>query len=212
MPPPGLSDPTVLMGTFFGLLRLLQPALAAARAPGAGPLAAFPAAGLFGAAGGAAAAEAEPVFDAPRLGIVSHLAREHLLSQLQQQPVTVAAPHLPRGAGGSSSGGAAAGASAAAAADAPHGPAAEQQCGAAVQQQQAQQASPLQQAASGCAAPPALADAWVPELLNACLLLYCWRVGFNYKMMHSLSSSVASSLHTLDELDRIIAPYTDGGG
>eukprot|EP00775_Hariotina_reticulata_P010985 gene10985-11140_t len=122
VPPPGLSEPTVLMSTFFVLLRMLQPALTAARDSGTGPLASFPAAQMF--AGTGFAAETAAVFDAPRLG------------------------------GG---------------------------------------------------------DAWVPELLNCCLLLYCWRVGFNYKMIQSLSSSVASSSSTLDELDRMIASYNEAG-
>jgi hypothetical protein len=47
-------------------------------------------------------------------------------------------------------------------------------------------------------------DAWVPELLNSCLLLYAWRVGFNYKMIHSLSSTVISSSAALEDLDRMI--------
>lgn len=50
-----------------------------------------------------------------------------------------------------------------------------------------------------------LQDAWVPELLNSCLLLYAWRVGFNYKMIHSLSSTVISSSAALEDLDRMIS-------
>jgi hypothetical protein len=86
--PPGLSEPTVLMSTFFGLLRLLQPALQAAcsGSAGSGPLAAFPAAQLFTRVG--PAAEAEPVFNMPRLGgVVTHLAREHPITDAEQQPV-----------------------------------------------------------------------------------------------------------------------------
>lgn len=48
-------------------------------------------------------------------------------------------------------------------------------------------------------------DAWVPELLNSCLLLYAWRVGFNYKMIHNLSSTVITSSAALEDLDRMIA-------
>jgi hypothetical protein len=44
----------------------------------------------------------------------------------------------------------------------------------------------------------------VPELLNSCLLLYAWRVGFNYKMIHSLSGTVISSSAALEDLDRMI--------
>jgi hypothetical protein len=161
VPPPGLSEPTVIMSTFFGLLRLLQPALHAAQEQGCGPLAAFPAAELL--AGSDASAEAQPVYDVPRLGgTISHLAREHPTSDLEKQPVHV------------------------------------------VPQQQ--QPSP---GSSWDAAGPALRDAWVPELLNSCMLLYAWRVGFSYKMIHSLSSSVASSSATVDELDRMIAAGTD---
>lgn len=155
VPPPGLSEPTVIMSTFFGLLQLLQPALRAAQEQGSGPLAAFPAAELL--AGSGPSAEAQPVFDVPRLGgTISHLAREHPTSQLEQQPVQV------------------------------------------LQQQQLG-------SSSGAAEATLLKDAWVPELLNSCMLLYAWRVGFSYKMIHSLSSSVASSSATLDELDRMIA-------
>lgn len=175
VPPPGLSEPTVLMTAFFGLLRLLQPALYAAQEWGAGPLAAFPAAELLAGAG--PAAEALPVFDVPRLGgVVSHLVREHPISQLEKQPVQVY-----------------------------------------LQQQQVlageQQAKQPQDQGSGGSyiAPPGLRDAWVPELLNSCLLLYAWRVGFSYKMIQSLSSSVASSSTTLDELDRMIATSSETG-
>jgi hypothetical protein len=52
---------------------------------------------------------------------------------------------------------------------------------------------------------PAVQDAWVPELLNSCLLLYAWRVGFNYKMVHNLSSTVITSSAALEDLDRMIA-------
>lgn len=45
----------------------------------------------------------------------------------------------------------------------------------------------------------------MPELLNSCLLLYAWRVGFNYKMIHNLSSTVVSSSTALEDLDRMIA-------
>lgn len=45
----------------------------------------------------------------------------------------------------------------------------------------------------------------MPELLNSCLLLYAWRVGFNYKMIHNLSSTVISSSTALEDLDRMIA-------
>lgn len=86
--PPGLSEPTVLMSAFFGLLQMLQPALQAACDSGSGPLAAFPAAELF--AGVGPAAEAEPVFNMPRLGgVVTHLAREHAVSAAERQPVAV---------------------------------------------------------------------------------------------------------------------------
>jgi Kip1 ubiquitination-promoting complex protein 1 len=160
VPPPGLSEPTVIMSTFFGLLRLLQPALRAAQEQGTGPLAAFPAAELL--AGSGPSAEAEPVFDVPRLGgTIRHLAREHPTSDLDKQPVQV------------------------------------------LQQQQ--------YGSSSCTEPPVLKDAWVPELLNSCMLLYAWRVGFSYKMIHSLSSSVASSSATLDELDRMIAASSEAG-
>jgi Kip1 ubiquitination-promoting complex protein 1 len=88
VPPPGLSEPTVLMSAFFGLLQLLQPALQAACEGNTGPLASFPAAELF--AGVGPAAEAEPVFNMPRLGgVVTHLAREHPVSALEKQPVAV---------------------------------------------------------------------------------------------------------------------------
>jgi hypothetical protein len=88
VPPPGLSEPTVLMSAFFGLLQLLQPALQSACEHGSGPLAAFPAAELF--AGVGPAAEAEPVFNMPRLGgVVTHLAREHPVSAVEKQPVAV---------------------------------------------------------------------------------------------------------------------------
>lgn len=88
VPPPGLSEPTVLMSAFFGLLQLLQPALQAACESNGGPLAAFPAAELF--AGVGPAAEAEPVFNMPRLGgVVTHLAREHPISAAEKQPVVV---------------------------------------------------------------------------------------------------------------------------
>lgn len=170
VPPPGLSDPTVLMTTFFGLLRLLQPALQAACEFGAGPLAAFPAAEVLAARD--AAAEASPVYDVPRLGgIVSHLAREHPLSTLEQQSIGVCLA----GAGATDSG----------------------KDSKALQSNQPQQHRYV--------APPALKDVWVPELLNTCMLLYCWRVGFNYKMIHTLSSSVVSSSTTLADLDRMIA-------
>jgi Kip1 ubiquitination-promoting complex protein 1 len=162
VPPPGLSEPTVIMSTFFGLLRLLQPALHAAQEQGCGPLAAFPAAELL--AGSDASAEAQPVYDVPRLGgTISHLAREHPTSDLEKQPVHV----LP-------------------------------------QQQQ-------RHGSSWDAAGHELRDAWVPELLNSCMLLYAWRVGFSYKMIHSLSSSVASSSATVDELDRMIAAGSGTG-
>lgn len=88
VPPPGLSEPTVLMSAFFGLLQLLQPALQAACEGNTGPLAAFPAAELF--AGVGPAAEAEPVFNMPRLGgVVTHLAREHPVGALEKHPVEV---------------------------------------------------------------------------------------------------------------------------
>lgn len=45
----------------------------------------------------------------------------------------------------------------------------------------------------------------MPELLNSCLLLYAWRVGFNYKMMHNVSTTVANSSAALTDLDRMIA-------
>jgi len=49
-----------------------------------------------------------------------------------------------------------------------------------------------------------LQDAWVPELLNSCLLLYAWRVGFNYKMIINLSGTVINSSTALEDLDRMI--------
>ena len=63
IPPPGLSDATVLMSAFFALLRLLQPALKAA-GQGQGPLAAFPAAQIL--ASSSPPAEAEVVHELPR--------------------------------------------------------------------------------------------------------------------------------------------------
>jgi hypothetical protein len=50
----------------------------------------------------------------------------------------------------------------------------------------------------------AVQDAWVPELLNSCLLLYAWRVGFNYKMIHNLSSTVITSSAALVDIDRMV--------
>lgn len=98
VPPPGLSEPTVLMSAFFGLLQLLQPALQAAAEAGSGPLAAFPAAELF--AGVGPAAEAEAVFTMPRLGgVVTHLAREHPVSEGDRQPVVVVAQQQQQGDG-----------------------------------------------------------------------------------------------------------------
>lgn len=44
----------------------------------------------------------------------------------------------------------------------------------------------------------------MPELLNSCLLLYAWRVGFNYKIIFNLSSTVISSSSALEDLDRMI--------
>jgi hypothetical protein len=63
IPPPGLSDATVLMSAFFALLRLLQPALKTAH-QGRGPLAAFPAAHIL--ASSSPPAEAEVVHELPR--------------------------------------------------------------------------------------------------------------------------------------------------
>jgi len=97
VPPPGLSEPTVLMSAFFALLQMLQPALQAAcdsssgssgSGGSSGPLAAFPVGELF--AGVGAAAEAEPVFNMPRLGgVVTHLAREHPITEGERRPVVV---------------------------------------------------------------------------------------------------------------------------
>jgi hypothetical protein len=102
VPPPGLSEPTVLMSAFFGLLQLLQPALHAAAEGGVGPLAAFPAAELF--AGVGPAAEAEAVFNMPRLGgVVTHLAREHPVSEGERQPVMVQQQQQGEGRGGDGS-------------------------------------------------------------------------------------------------------------
>eukprot|EP00878_Enallax_costatus_P012291 GHUV01012839.1.p1 GENE.GHUV01012839.1~~GHUV01012839.1.p1 ORF type:complete len:1206 (+),score=405.87 GHUV01012839.1:233-3850(+) len=190
VPPPGLSESTVLMTTFFGLLRLLQPALQAACESGTGPLAAFPVAELLAAAD--AAAEASPVFDAPRLGgVVSHLARENSLSDLEKQPISVGPVQPPSRVGST-----------------PDNSSSKPYASTVQNQQGTQQGSRRQQ--QRYVAPPALKDAWVPELLNTCMLLYCWRVGFNYKMIHTLSSSVASSSATLEDLDRMIANSPGG--
>lgn len=186
VPPPGLSESTVLMTTFFGLLRLLQPALQAARESGTGPLAALPAAEVLAAAD--TAAEGSPVFDAPRLGgVVSHLAREHPLSELEKQPIVVPPLQSSLKVGNAAGTGSKQSASTA-----------------------QPQMGPKQQHQQCYIAPPALKDAWVPELLNTCMLLYCWRVGFNYKMIHTLSSSVASSSASLEDLDRMIANSPGG--
>lgn len=49
----------------------------------------------------------------------------------------------------------------------------------------------------------------MPELLNSCLLLYAWRVGFNYKMMHNLAASVANGSAALEDIDRIVQLQPD---
>jgi hypothetical protein len=201
VPPPGLSEPTVLMSTFFVLLRMLQPVLTAARDSGTGPLASFPAAEMF--AGTGFAAEALAVYDAPRLGgVVSHLAREHQLSDQERQPIRVHAADISSSITATSE--------------------LQQNNQQHMPQQPTMQQQQLQQQLQwrrqegpmghgSMAGRGALQDAWVPELLNGCLLLYCWRVGFNYRMIQSLSSSVASSSNTLDELDRMIASYSEAG-
>jgi hypothetical protein len=99
VPPPGLSDPTVLMSAFFCVLRLLTPALEDAMMRQSGPLAAFPAARLLASTGTSAAEDAPPLDDAPRLGgVLSHLAREHPLQGPELQPL--GPPALPAAAVG----------------------------------------------------------------------------------------------------------------
>lgn len=93
--PPGLSDATVLMSAFFALLRMLQPAIAAA-GEGRGPLAAFPAAATFAVAASAASSpEAEVIQDMPRFGgLLSFMMRETPLSAADKAPLPVAVPRL----------------------------------------------------------------------------------------------------------------------
>jgi hypothetical protein len=45
----------------------------------------------------------------------------------------------------------------------------------------------------------------VPELLNACMLLYCWRVGLSLKMLHNLSGVLAGNIAKLGDVERVVA-------
>ncbi len=56
---------------------------------------------------------------------------------------------------------------------------------------------------------------WLPELLNATLMLYTWRASTSLRTMAAVSQVLASSTASLEEMDRSIAQQRqqqDGGG
>jgi hypothetical protein len=87
VPPPGLSEQTVLISLYFVLQRLLLPHMAGAAASGSGPLAAFPAHELFVASH---SNDLHPLHDTPRVGgIMSHLLREVVVAREHRGAVQV---------------------------------------------------------------------------------------------------------------------------
>mmetsp|Transcript_9175 Transcript_9175/g.23221 ORF Transcript_9175/g.23221 Transcript_9175/m.23221 type:complete len:1032 (-) Transcript_9175:342-3437(-) len=229
VPPPGLSDPTVLISVFSALLRLLRPALAHTTS--------LPAGDMF--VKNTSRGDADPSNELTRLGgIVSHLKREHPLSPQELEPLWLApselpppdvaqevaaqpalrscpgilrdsaAPHTMQGAGTASfdSGMLSAG-------------------GVADQQQGwLQSLHPCARLLLGCGAVCSSGDviagaegedcgpewgllarfkrSWVPELINTALILYSWRVGLSLKTVSTISNNLSASIQNLNEVER----------
>ncbi|KAG2499059.1 hypothetical protein HYH03_003244 [Edaphochlamys debaryana] len=189
IPPPGLSDSTVLISAYFVLVRMLRAALPHTQS--------FPAGALLVKT--AMKADLEPVNGLVRLGgIVTHLCRESpVTAPTELAPLPVEPPPRPSTA-----------ASAAPAAG-PSGPAAAGAYG-----WSCSSYSPAAPTAPPLAPPAATeADAAVvercrrrpllaAELLEQAMTLYAYKVGASVKMSHNLSHLLASSLAGLEEVER----------
>ncbi|KXZ52881.1 hypothetical protein GPECTOR_8g261 [Gonium pectorale] len=207
VPPPGLSDSTVLISTYFVLVRMLRVAL---------PLVdSFPAASLFVKT--AIKADLEPVNSLVRLGgIVTHLCRESpVTSQAELAPLPVAPP--PR-----------------APAPPAHGPPSPSASSAWGTEPGPSTASPSRglpirspsSGASGCPLSPPLAcdaDAWVvarvracprlaAEMLDLAMSLYAFKVASSVKITHTLHNSLAAGLSGMEEAERHLRKATASGG